>query len=67
MNVDQSLRKCLAITGDRHRLVMEECTVNNPRQVKNSFRAQKNKEASKPFFQVWTLNLKKNDERNADK
>jgi len=41
-------KKCLAITGDRHRLVMEECTVNNPRQV-------------------WTLNLKKNDERNADK
>ena len=67
MNVDQSLRKCLAITGDRHRLVMEECTVNNPRQVNNSFRAQKKKKPQNLFFQVWTLNLKKNDERNADK
>ena len=59
MNVDQSLRKCLAITGDRHRLVMEECTVNNPRQVNNSFRAQKNKEASKPFFSGVDIELKK--------
>jgi len=41
-------KKCLAITSDKHRLAMEECTVNNPRQV-------------------WAMNFKKNDERNADK
>ena len=50
MNVDQSLRKCLAITGDRHRLVMEECTVNNPRQVKNSSRLKKIKKPRNLFF-----------------
>ena len=31
------LRKCLAITSDKHRLAMEECTVNNPRQVETKY------------------------------
>ena len=81
------LRKCLAITSDKHRLAMEECTVNNPRQVKKSSHvnileriAQKFKNnvsisklfqvISCPFnvvLQVWAMNFKKNDERNADK
>ena len=59
MNVDQSLRKCLAITGDRHRLVMEECTVNNPRQVKNSSRLKKIKKPRNLFLSGVDIELKK--------
>jgi len=37
-------RKCLTISGDKQKLLMEECTVNNPRQVWTlNFKADKEK------------------------
>ena len=58
------LRKCLAITSDKHRLAMEECTVNNPRQVEKSSHvnileriAQKFKKKKRFNFKTFSSNI----------